>query len=41
MLGYLLKGSPDQAFTNTVQHPWLEADLNCRPWAYESPALTN
>jgi len=20
---------------------WLKADLNCRPWAYESPALTN
>ena len=20
---------------------WLRADLNCRPWAYESPALTN
>lgn len=19
---------------------WLRADLNCRPWAYESPALT-
>jgi hypothetical protein len=19
---------------------WLKAELNCRPWAYESPALT-
>ena len=21
-------------------YKWLKADLNCRPWAYESPALT-
>jgi hypothetical protein len=24
----------------TYKKEWLKAELNCRPWAYESPALT-